>query len=111
MTGLRQEVVLFAEDWDSGAAAWSAQRPEAYANDLAAATILAADTACSNRSKSDQDQAQGLPPAGEAHCRYLAEWEDMKLRYAPSVDEAEAAALREVATGCPEQTVMYQPTS
>ncbi|MDX3406437.1 hypothetical protein PV708_09445 [Streptomyces sp. ME02-6977A] len=44
--------------------------------------------------------AEGLPLAGEAHCRYLAEWEDLKLRYAPSVDEAEAAALREVADGC-----------
>ncbi|MFE2337285.1 hypothetical protein [Streptomyces coelicoflavus] len=110
MTGLRQEVVLFTEDWDSGAAAWSAQRPEAYADDLAAATILAADTARSNRSTSDQDPAEGLPPAGEVHCRCLAEWEDTKLRYAPSVDEAEAAALREVADGCPEQTVTYEPT-
>ncbi|MFD8542058.1 MULTISPECIES: hypothetical protein [Streptomyces violaceoruber group] len=106
---MRQEVVLFAEGWGSGASAWSTQRPEAYADDLEAATILAADTACSNRSKSDQDPAQWLPPAAEAHCRYLAEWEDMKLRYAPSVDEAEAAALREVADGCPEQTVTYEP--
>ncbi|MEV5700748.1 hypothetical protein AB0L55_25080 [Streptomyces anthocyanicus] len=105
-----QEVVLFAEDWDSGAAAWSTQRPEAYADDLAAATHLAGDTARSNRSTSDQDPAEGPPLAGEAHCRYLAEWEDMKLRYAPSVDEAEAAALREVADGCPEQTVTYEPT-
>lgn len=71
MTGVRQDVVLFAEDWYSGASTWSTQRPE-------------------------------------AHCRYLAEWEDMKLRHAPSADEAEAAALREVADGCP-QTVMHEP--
>ncbi|MEU0476712.1 hypothetical protein [Streptomyces olivaceus] len=51
---------------------------------------------------------RGCGPAGEAHCRYLAEWEDMKLRHAPSADEAEAAALREVADGCP-QTVMHEP--
>ncbi|MDX3372442.1 hypothetical protein PV387_41895 [Streptomyces sp. ME02-6987-2C] len=100
MIGLGQEVVLFAEDWHSGASAWSTQRPEAYANDLAAAPHLAEDTARSNRPKFDQDPAEGLPLAGEAHCRYLAEWEDLKLRYAPSVDEAEVAALREVADGC-----------
>ncbi|MFD5446537.1 hypothetical protein [Streptomyces tendae] len=102
MTGVGEYVVLLTEDWDIGASAWSAQRPEAYADDLAAATHLAAATARSNRSKSDQDPAEGLPPAGEAHCRYLAEWEDMKLRWGLSVDEAEAAALREVADSYPE---------
>ncbi|WP_406229026.1 hypothetical protein [Streptomyces anthocyanicus] len=107
---MRQEMVLFAEGWGSGAAAWSVQRPEAYADDLEAATHLATDTARSNRSTSGQDPAEGLAPAGEVHCRYLAEWEGMKLRWAPSSDEAEAATLREVADGCPEQTVTYEPT-
>ncbi|MFG2317689.1 hypothetical protein [Streptomyces tendae] len=110
MTGVGQEVVLFAEDWDSGAAAWSTQRPETYANDLAAATPLAAATARSNRPKSDQDPAEGLAPAGEAHCLYLAEWEDMQRRWALPTDQTEVAALREVADGCPEQTVTYGPT-
>ncbi len=71
----------------SGASAWSAQRREAYANDLGAATSLVAVTARSNRSKSDQDPAQWLPPAAEAHCRYVAEWEAMKLRYALPADQ------------------------
>ncbi|MET9187740.1 MULTISPECIES: hypothetical protein [Streptomyces] len=105
-----QETVLFAEDWDSGALTWSTQRPEAYANDLGTATSLVAATTRPNQSTSDQDPADGLQPAGEAHCRYLAEWEDTKLRLAPSADEAEAATLREVADGCPEQTVTYEPT-
>ncbi|MFF9863258.1 hypothetical protein ACIPH4_34385 [Streptomyces tendae] len=65
MTGLGQEVVLFAEDWHNGASAWSTQRPEAYADDLADATHLAADTARSNRPTSDQDPA----PRG---CRFRA---------------------------------------
>jgi hypothetical protein len=107
---MRQEVVLFAEDWHNGAAAWSAQRPEAYADDLTAATHLATDTPRSHRSTSDQEPPERLPLAGEAHCRYLTKWEGMKLRWAPSADEAEAAALREVADGCPEQTVTYEPT-
>ncbi|MEV5762543.1 hypothetical protein AB0L61_37970 [Streptomyces tendae] len=105
-----QEVVLFAEDWDSGASVWSVQRPKAYADDLAAATHLAAANARSNRSTSDQEPPERLPPAGEAHCRYLAEWEDMKLHYALSVNQTEAAALHEVADGCLERTVTYEPT-
>ncbi|MGV9914553.1 hypothetical protein [Streptomyces tendae] len=98
---MRQEVVLFAEDWDSGAAAWSAQRHETYANDPGAATR-------SNQSRSDQAPAEGLPPASEAHCRYVGEWVGTKLRWGLSADEAEVAALREVADGCPEQTVTYE---
>lgn len=34
----------------------------------------------------------------------------MKLRWGLSADEAEAAVLREVADGCLEQTVTYEPT-
>ncbi|MCW8122471.1 hypothetical protein ACN6K6_001120 [Streptomyces violaceoruber] len=110
MTGVGEYVVLLAEDWHSGASAWPTQRPEAYANDSGAAAGLVVATAPSDQSKYDQDAAQGLPPAGEAHCRYLADWEDMKLRWGLSADGAEAAGLREVADGCPEQTVTYEPT-
>jgi hypothetical protein len=102
-------MVPLAESWDSGASAWSAQRREAYANDQGAATSLVAVTARSNRSKADQDPAQWLPPAGEVHCRYVAEWVGTKLRWTLSADETELAALAEVAAGCPEQTVTYEP--
>ncbi|CAL9365532.1 hypothetical protein SUDANB151_00742 [Streptomyces sp. enrichment culture] len=98
-----------AEAWASGASAWSAQRREAYANDQGAPASLLAVTVRSNWSKSDQDPAQRLPPAAEVHCRYVAEWVGTKLRWSLSADEAEAAALREVADGCPEQTLTYEP--
>ncbi|MFE1996403.1 HNH endonuclease family protein [Streptomyces parvulus] len=97
-----------AEAWDSGASTWSAQRREAYANDLGAEASLVAVTARSNRSKSDQDPATWLPPAAEVHCRYVAEWVGTKLRWSLSADEAEAAAVREVAAGCPGTTVTYE---
>ncbi|WP_226487470.1 HNH endonuclease family protein [Streptomyces parvulus] len=97
-----------AEAWDSGASTWSAAQREAYANDLGADASLVAVTARSNRSKSDQDPAQWLPPADEVHCRYVAEWAGTKLRWSLSADQAEAAALRDVAVGCPEQTVTYE---
>ncbi|MEV5645993.1 HNH endonuclease family protein [Streptomyces flaveolus] len=102
-------MVPLAESWDSGASAWTAARREAYANDQGAATSLVAVTARSNRSKADQDPAQWLPPAAEVHCRYVAEWVGTKLRWALSADEREVAALAEVAAGCPEQTVTYEP--
>ncbi|MFJ3214036.1 HNH endonuclease family protein [Streptomyces flaveolus] len=102
-------MVPLAESWDSGASAWSAQRREAYANDQGAPASLVAVTARSNRSKADQDPAQWLPPAAEVHCRYVAEWVGTKLRWALSADEREVAALAEVAAGCPEQTVTYEP--
>jgi hypothetical protein len=102
-------MVPLAESWDSGASAWSAQRREAYANDQGAPASLVAVTARSNRSKADQDPAQWLPPAGEVHCRYVAEWVGTKLRWTLSADETEVAALAEVADGCPEQTVTYEP--
>lgn len=98
-----------AEAWDSGASTWSAQRREAYANDLGAEASLVAVTARSNRSKSDQDPATWLPPAAEVHCRYIAEWVGTKLRWTLSADEAEAAAMREVAADCPGMTVTYEP--
>ncbi|WP_051852041.1 hypothetical protein [Streptomyces sp. NRRL F-5650] len=71
MTGVGEYVVLLAEDWDSGVMAWSTQRAGSYADDSGAAASLVAVTARSNWSKSGQDPAEGLPPAGEAHCRYL----------------------------------------
>lgn len=47
-------------------------------------------------------------PAAEVHCRYVAEWVGTKLRWTLSADEAEVAALREVAAGCPGQTVAFE---
>jgi hypothetical protein len=73
-------MVPLAEAWDSGASAWTAQRREAYANDQGAEASLVAVTARSNRSKADQDPAQWMPPAGNVHCRYAAEWTATKLR-------------------------------
>jgi hypothetical protein len=103
--------VPLAESWDSGASGWTAQRRETYANDEGAATSLVAVTARSNRSKSDQDSAEWLPPAAEVHCRYVAEWVATKLRWSLTADEAEVAALRETAAGCPDQSVTFEPAA
>ncbi|MEV8297475.1 HNH endonuclease family protein [Streptomyces rochei] len=104
-------MVPLAESWDSGASAWTAQRREAYANDQGAEASLVAVTARSNRSKADQDPAQWMPPASEVHCRYVAEWVGTKLRWNLTADEAEMAALQDVAGGCPEQSVIFEPVA
>jgi hypothetical protein len=104
-------MVPLAEAWDSGASAWTAQRREAYANDQGQEASLVAVTARSNRSKADQDPAQWLPPAADAHCRYAAEWVATKLRWSLTADELELAALHELAGDCPAQNVDYEPAS
>lgn len=59
----------------------------------------------------DQDPAQWMPPAADVHCRYVGEWVDTKLRWGLAVDDAELAALEGAASGCPGQTVTYEPAS
>lgn len=70
---------------------------------------LVADTGGSNRSKSDRDPAQWLPPASSAHCRYVAEWTSVEARYGLVVDAAEKAALTTLAAACPNGLITYTP--
>ncbi|MFJ6571212.1 HNH endonuclease family protein [Streptomyces sp. NPDC091292] len=101
-------MVPLAEAWDSGASAWTAQRREAYANDLDAPTSLVAVSAASNRAKVDKDPAEWLPPATDARCRYTSEWIGTKLRWGLSADTVEVEALGRLAEGCPGTTVTYE---
>ncbi|MEO3978028.1 HNH endonuclease family protein [Streptomyces sp. CAU 1734] len=101
-------MVPLAEAWDSGAHDWTPERRQAYANDLGAEPSLVAVTAKSNRSKSDKDPAQWLPPAGAAHCRYAADWTATKLRWKLTADEKERAALLKLANTCPDTAVEYE---
>ncbi|WP_030788319.1 HNH endonuclease family protein [Streptomyces sp. NRRL S-920] len=101
--------VPLAEAWDSGASAWNAVRRTAYANDLGDERSLVAVTARSNRAKSDQDPAEWQPPLADARCTYTNHWVATKLRWGLSVDKAERQALRELAAGCGQETVEYEP--
>lgn len=102
-------MVPLAEVHDSGGYAWDASRREAYANDQTSPLTLIAVTAKSNRSKSDKDPAQWMPPAGGYHCQYTAEWVATKLRWALAADEAEREALLGLAEDCSGTTVVYEP--
>ncbi|MFJ9816104.1 HNH endonuclease family protein [Streptomyces sp. NPDC101151] len=102
-------MVPLAEAWDSGASQWTAERREAYANDLDAPTSLVAVSAATNRSKADQDPAEWLPPSVDVMCRYASEWIGTKLRWGLTADAVELEALDQLAEACPGTTVSYRP--
>ena len=95
-------VVALAEAWDSGASGWSLDRRTRFANDLGVEWSLIAVTASSNRSKSDRDPANWMPPLASTHCEYLAMWLAVKVRWSLSVDATERAAIDGGITGCPQ---------
>ncbi|MCM1950468.1 hypothetical protein NC315_34655 [Streptomyces sp. G2] len=47
-------------------------------------------------------------PVEEAHCRYLGEWVQTKLRWSLSVDDTEKDALLRYASDCPHATLTYE---
>ncbi|MFF8646433.1 hypothetical protein [Streptomyces sp. NPDC015345] len=62
-----------------------------------------------DRSKSDQDPAEWQPPLADARCTHTTHWVATKLRWGLTVDTAERQALRELAAGCGQETVEYEP--
>lgn len=101
-------VVPLAEAWDSDASEWSAQRRQAYANDLDSERSLETVTARSNRQKSDQDPATWWVPSEQALCQYLSDWVRVKTRWKLPIDEAEKKALVQQAAGCPKLKIDVQ---
>ncbi len=93
-------MVPLKEAWDSGAYGWDTGTRTAFANDLGYAHSLIAVTASSNRSKSDRDPAQWLPPNQDFHCSYAFRWLSVKYRWSLSIDAAEALQLGRLAKGC-----------
>ncbi|WP_119462926.1 HNH endonuclease family protein [Rhodospirillaceae bacterium SYSU D60014] len=84
----------------SGAYAWSDEERRAYANDLSYEHHLIAVYGSENGSKGARDPAKWLPPNTAFHCEYVAIWLTVKQRWSLTMDEAEAAAIREVLSGC-----------
>lgn len=93
-------IVALKEAWDSGAYAWDSDRRRAFANDLDLPQALIAVSASSNRSKSDKDPADWLPPLSSYHCQYIEDWMLVKVKWELTVDAREFNALRSVAAGC-----------
>lgn len=99
-------MVPLAEAWDSGARDWDTARRRAYANDLGDDRPLVAVTDNVNQAKADRDPAEWQPV--QEKCRYAQEWVAVKLRWRLTVDEAEKAALTDLAGGCPNAPIVVQ---
>ena len=98
-------LVPLAEAWDSGASQWTAKELELYANDLDDARDLIAVSAASNRSKSDKDPSEWLPPYAGYRCQYDTDWVADKTRWGLSVDATERDALTQQLAECPDLPV------
>jgi hypothetical protein len=93
-------LVPLNEAWQSGAYRWTATTRTAYANDLGYAGTLIAVTARTNRSKSDRDPREWMPPRASYSCRYVADWVAVKWRWHLSVDAVERRYLARELRSC-----------
>lgn len=82
-------VVALKEAWDSGAWQWSEAQRTAFANDTTDPRTLLAVSSSSNRSKSDKDPSNWLPPLRGYVCTYLSNWVSVKARWNLSMDRSE----------------------
>jgi hypothetical protein len=99
-------MIPLKEAWDSGAWAWSVMKRQLFANDLTDARSLIAVTAGQNRSKSDRDPSNWLPPQTQYRCTYLAEWVAIKSHWKLSMDQSEFGRIKNVLTAsCGSTTV------
>lgn len=93
-------MVPLSEAWDSGAWNWNADQRKFFANDLDQPFFLIAVTASSNRSKSDRDPAEWMPPNSGYHCEYVRIWIEIKRAWDLSVDQAEHNYLAQKLASC-----------
>jgi hypothetical protein len=93
-------MVPLKEAWESGAHSWDSATRTSFANDLAYEHSLIAVSAKSNRSKSDRDPNNWMPPASSFHCQYVGRWIAVKYRWSLSVDAAEKSFLESRVASC-----------
>ena len=91
-------MVPLKEAWDSGAWNWTAAQRQTFANDLSDARALIAVTAGQNRSKSDRDPSNWIPPQKSYVCTYLSEWVAIKARWNLSMDQSEFGRIKNLLT-------------
>lgn len=92
-------MVPLKEGWRSGAHAWTTEERGRFANDMESSQLWAV-SASTNRSKSDADPSEWLPPSESSHCDYVVSWIEVKHVWELSVDPDEETTLREVLAGC-----------
>ena len=93
-------LVPLAEAWGSSARRWNKTKRARFANDLGYRYSLIAVTASSNRSKSDSDPAEWLPPRRSYRCTYAKTYTATKWRWDLAVNPAERNTLRRLIRDC-----------
>jgi hypothetical protein len=92
-------MVPLANAWRTGAASWTDEQREAFANDLTRPQLIAV-TLSTNRSKGDQDPSEWKPPRREYWCAYAQHWIAVKGYWKLGVTTAEKSALTEMLGTC-----------
>ena len=92
-------VVPLAAAWRSGAAQWSQEQRQAFANDLEAPQLIAV-TDNVNQEKGDQTPDKWMPPTTGYHCTYASMWVASKHKYKLTVTDAEKGALSTALGSC-----------
>ena len=92
-------VVPLAAAWRTGAAQWTIEQREAFANDLESPQLIAV-TDNVNQAKGDQPPQEWKPPVAEFWCTYSINWIEVKRVYALTVTAPEKAALSDMLGRC-----------
>lgn len=92
-------VVPLAAAWRSGAAQWTTEQREGFANDLEGPQLIAV-TDNINQEKGDQTPATWMPSEAGYHCTYASMWVGSKHKYKLTVTDAEKSALQKALDGC-----------
>ncbi len=92
-------VVPLAAAWRSGAARWTTERREAFANDLSGPQLIAV-TDTVNQAKGDQTPDQWKPPLNTYWCTYAKMWVHVKFTWSLTVNPTEKSTLENMLGRC-----------
>ncbi len=92
-------MVPLAAAWRSGAADWTIDEREAFANDLDAPQLWAV-TDNVNQGKGDKTPDVWKPPLESDYCQYASAFTHVKFIYKLTVNDAEKAALSDMLGTC-----------
>ena len=93
-------LVPLANAHRSGASRWTTAKRRRYANDLDHPEHLVAVEYSANRSKGAKGPEAWLPTSEDYRCTYVREWVDVKRRWALTMSDAEALAVRHATQLC-----------
>lgn len=92
-------MVPLAAAWRSGAAEWSTDKRESFANDLESPQLIAVTDEV-NQEKSDQSPDSWMPPEDSYHCTYASMWVASKHKWELTITEGEKTALEDALGSC-----------